>query len=395
MNRGAETVVVAAVPEARQRPVTQPLDWSGVLAQHGYVFGVDISADGERVVLADLRGNVLGRTAHVSSESPNPSPAPPDEVIARASEMMRDLLKKKDLKVREVLRIGMGFGGPVNSRLGLVRTAHGAPGWEGFPVAARMESEFDATTLLENDARLAALGELWFGVGAGGQWAAGQGSTQSPGSEQNAVPDTPPAARRTLPPIGDLVYVHWSTGVGGGIVADGRLLRGATTIAGEIGHTVVRAGGDALPCRCGGRGHLEAYVCAPALLQRAQDRWNAEGGGRNAGSASIPNTNMPPADIASLFSHAEHDDTLRQLVDEAVEMMAVTVGNLITSMNPRVAVIGGRVAREGAHLIPRIAGLARGYAMPVSAHDVTIAPAALGDEATVMGAVALALDSLR
>jgi glucokinase len=391
MNRGAETAVVAAEVEARQRPVTQPLDWSGVLAQHGYVFGVDISAEGERIVLADLRGTVLGRTAHVSSESPNPSMAPPDEVIARASALMRDLLEKKGLKVREVLRIGMGFGGPVDSRLGLVRTAHGARGWEGFPLAAKMESEFDATTLLENDARLAALGEMWFGVGAGGQWGVG--------SEQGSSSGTPQPAHRTLPPIGDLVYVHWSTGVGGGIVSDGRLLRGATTIAGEVGHTVVRTGDNALPCRCGGRGHLEAYVRAPALLQRAQDLWNSELGMRNADSFGksdsaflIPNSEFS---IATLFAHAEHDSTLQRLVDEAVEMMAVTVGNLITSMNPRVAVIGGRVAREGAHLIPRIASLARSYAMPVSAHDVTIAPAALGDEATVMGAVALALDSLR
>jgi len=376
MNRGAETAVVAAELEARQRPVTQPLDWSGVLAQHGYVFGVDISAEGERVVLADLRGTVLGRTAHVSNESPNPSMAPPDEVIARASAMMRDLLEKKGLKVREVLRIGMGFGGPVDSRLGLVRTAHGARGWEGFPVVAKMESEIDATTLLENDARLAALGEMWFGVGASGKWGVG--------SEQGASSGAPHPAHRALPPVGDLVYVHWSTGVGGGIVADGRLLRGATTIAGEVGHTVVRTGDDALPCRCGGRGHLEAYVRAPALLQRAQEML-----------ATTPRTDLPPTDIASLFAHAEHDSTLQRLVDEAVEMMAVTVANLITSMNPRMAVIGGRVAREGAHLIPRIASLASSYAMPVSAHDVTIAPAALGDEATVMGAVALALDSLR
>jgi glucokinase len=182
----------------------------------------------------------------------------------------------------------------------------------------------------------------------------------------------------------DLVYVHWSTGVGGGIVADGRLLRGATTTAGEIGHTVVHTGKDALPCRCGGRGHLEAYVRAPALLQRAQSLL-----------AGTPRTALPPGDIKSLFSQAEHDPTLRHFVEEAVEMIAVTVANLITSLNPKVAVIGGSVAREGTQIIPRIGELARRYAMPVSAQDVTVTPAVLGEEATVMGAVALALDSLR
>jgi glucokinase len=252
-----------------------------------------------------------------------------------------------------VLRIGVGFGGPVDSRLGVVRTAHDEPGWEGFPIADHIESHFDASTLLENDGRLAALGEVWFGTGGG---------------NMNT----------------DMVYIHWSTGVGGGIVADGRLLRGATTIAGEVGHTVVRTGSDALLCRCGGRGHLEAYVRAPALLQRASQLLEQS-----------PQAASPPVDILSLFERAEGNQALRSLVDEAVEMMAVTVGNLITCMNPNLAIIGGRVAREGAHLIPRIADLARSYAMPVSAQGVTIAPAALGDEATVMGAVALALDSLR
>jgi glucokinase len=380
MRKVAEATVVAVEPESQQAtreyPVTQPLDWSGVLAKQGYVFGVDISADGERVVLADLRGKVVGmRNSEFgtrnkgnasSSATSHTSFGTPDQVITGATALMRQLLKEKSVKAREVLRIGIGFGGPVDSRLGLVRTAHGAPGWEGFPLAAKIESELDAPSFLENDARLAALGELWFGIGAG----------------EKSV------SRASLPSVGDLVYVHWSTGVGGGIVVDGRLLRGASTIAGEIGHTVVRTGDDALPCRCGGRGHLEAYVRGPALLQRA----NAEWGLPNAEAVS---QSQSPVDIPSLFAQAEQDSALRRLVDEAVEMMAVTVGNLITSMNPRVAVIGGRVARDGAHLIPRIAELARGYAMPVSVQDVTIAPAALGDEATVMGAVALALDSLR
>jgi glucokinase len=181
-----------------------------------------------------------------------------------------------------------------------------------------------------------------------------------------------------------MVYIHWSTGVGGGIVADGRLVRGATTTAGEIGHTVVRTGADALPCRCGGYGHLEAYVRAPALLQRAALLL-----------AQPPRDSLPPDSVSALFEQAEHDEVLKSLVDEVVEMMAVTTGNLITSLNPNRAVIGGRVAREGAHLIPRIADLARSYALPVSAQAVTIAPASLGDDAAVMGAVALALDSLR
>lgn len=330
-----------------ERKATPLADWSGVLAHQGYVFGVDMSGDGERVVLCDLHGNAVGRASY---DRPQGEGRVPDETIARVLGMMDGLLGAHEVKAREVLRVAVGFGGPVDARSGTVRQAPGAPGWEGFSLAGKIEERFDVPTFLDNDARLAALGEVWFGAGKGD-------------------------------PECDLVYVHWSTGVGGGIVSGGRLLRGATTTAGEIGHTIVRTGGrEALPCRCGGRGHLEAYVREEALLERARAL------GTSAG---------PLEDIAALFAHAEEDASIRSLVDETVEMMAVTVGNLITSVNPSLVVIGGRVARGGAHLIPRIEELARAYAMPLSAKEVEMVPAALGEDSAVMGAVALALDSLR
>lgn len=336
------------VTEGSEYGKATPLaDWSGVLAQQGYVFGVDMSGDGERVVLCDLHGAVLGRASY---NRPLDEGRAPDETMGRVLGMMLDLLGRHEVKAREVLRVGVGFGGPVDAKRGIVRQAPGFPHWEGFPVAGNIEARFDVPTFLDNDARLAALGEVWFGAGEGN-------------------------------PECDLVYVHWSTGVGGGIVSGGRLLRGATTTAGEVGHTIVRMGGrEALPCRCGGRGHLEAYVREEALLERA----------RALGS---PAESVP--DVASLFAQAESDPSIRSLVEEAVELMAVTVGNLITFINPSLVVVGGRVAREGAHLIPRIEELARAYAMPVSAQEVKIVPAHLGEDSAVMGAVALALDSLR
>jgi glucokinase len=351
MNRGAtgrvilaEPAIAEAGPGLLSRSTPQPLEWSGVLAQKGYVFGIDISGDGERVVLADLSGNVVGR----SSATTEKSNIAPGELTERVSSMMQSLLKEHSVKPREVLRAAAGFGGPVDALRGQVRTHHDAPGWEGFPLAQKLESALDVPTYLENDARLAALGEVWFGAG-----------------------------RDTLQC--DMVYVHWSTGVGGGIVSDGKLLRGAATIAGEVGHTVVRLGDDALPCRCGGKGHLEAYIRGTALVSRAREL---------AGEGDAP------ADVAALFSQSI-DSPLQSLVDETVSLLAVTIANLITQINPNLVVIGGRVARHAGALIPRIADLALHSAMPVSAEGVRIVPAELADEATVMGAVALALDSLR
>jgi glucokinase len=341
---GQSTVAVAPATAEGKRPTIQPLDWSGVLAQQGYVFGVDISAESQRVALADVRGSVVGS----ASNGAGGLTLEPTTVVEHVTRMMRDLLQQGGIKQREVLRVGVGFGGPVDAAKGLVRRSHDAAIWNDYPLAAEIEGRFDTPTFLENDARLAALGEVWFG--------AGRDTTEC-----------------------DLVYIHWSTGVGGGIVTSGRLLSGATTIAGEIGHTAVRTGEGALPCRCGSKGHLEAYVRGPALVERSR----ALGAGRE------------PRSVADVFALANTDPEIRALVDEATHLMGVTAGNLITAINPNLLVIGGRVAREAAHLIPRIAEIAREYAMPVSMQGVEVVPTTLGDEATLMGALALALDKLR
>jgi glucokinase len=346
MDRAAahSTVATTEVTDRDKRPATQPLDWAGVLAQQGYVFGVDISAESQRVALADVRGSILA----TASDGAGALTLDPAAVVEQVSAMMQGLLESNGIKPREVLRIGMGFGGPVDAARGLVRRSHDAAAWNDYPLANEIEARLDAPTFLENDSRLAALGEVWFG--------AGRGTAEC-----------------------DLVYIHWSTGVGGGIVTGGRLLSGATTIAGEVGHTAVVTGMGALPCRCGSKGHLEAYVRGPALIERTR----ALGGGRD------------PQTVADVFALAANDAEVRDLVDEAARIVGVTAANLITSINPNILVIGGRVAREANHLMPRIAEVAHEYAMPVSMQGVEVIPTTLGDDATLMGAVALALDKLR
>lgn len=319
-------------------------NWSGVLAEQGYVIGVDISAGGERVVLSDLEGNIVARDAHLHNDGVAHRPG---EVVDRVTSMAGALLDAGSIRNREVLRIGVGFGGPVDASRGVVRRSYATPGWNDYPLAAEIERVLDVPTLLDNDARLAALGEVWFGVGR----------------------DKPSC---------DLVYLHWSTGVGGGIVSESRLLRGSTSLAGEIGHLTVRRGPDALLCRCGGKGHLEAYIRSDALIERAR----------------ALNSSTVFSSVEALFAASERDPGLRSLVDETLDMIALTLGNLSTAANPDVVVIGGRVARDCRRWIPRIADLTRIYAMPLSSADIQVVPAELGEDSGVMGTVALALESL-
>lgn len=323
--------------------------WSGVLAEQGYVIGIDISGAGERVAISNLEGEVVGRADYQHNDTVSHEPR---RVVERVTNMVTDLLEGEGIKNRSVLRAGIGFGGPVDAAKGLVRRSFFSHGWDGFPLAAEVERVLDVPTLLDNDARLAALGEVWFGAG------------------------------KKIAPC-DLVYLHWSTGVGGGIVSEGKLVRGADSVAGEIGHMTVRSGPDALPCRCGGRGHLEAYVRPAALASRAR-----------AVRPDFPDPGEQ-ATLESLVAGAESDEQLRALVDDTVDLVAITIGSVITLADPRIVVIGGRAAREAPALVDRIARQALDYAMPLAAEGVSIVPAALGDNSGVMGAVALGFESLR
>src|SRR5213596_1598011 len=125
------------------RRIVHPLDWSGVIAEQGYVLGVDISGGGERAVLADLHGRVVSRHVY---QRPHEGPQQPGEVLDRVAGMMRGLLEGKGAKSCVVLRVGVGFGGPVDARRGMVRLSHDSPGWEGFPLASRLEEAFDVPT---------------------------------------------------------------------------------------------------------------------------------------------------------------------------------------------------------------------------------------------------------
>jgi glucokinase len=150
--------------------------------------------------------------------------------------MARTFLEDAGVARDQLVRVGIGFGGPVDVENGATIVSHRMSGWERYPLRQVFEEAFDVTALVDNDARAIALGEALYGAGRG---------------------------------MRDLFYIHLSGGVGGGQVIDGQPYRGATTTAGEIGHTLVLEGGPL--CSCGGRGHLEALVSAPALIARAQE----------------------------------------------------------------------------------------------------------------------------
>jgi glucokinase len=199
-----------------------------MLTADGYVIGIEVGVRGRRVAVADLEGKV------VSQRQATTPPPDPDATIAEIDGLFRACLEEAGLRPEKLVRAGCGFSGPVDATSGVVLSSPRLDGWEGIPLGNLLEERLGLPTLVDNDARVAALGEARYGAGRGEQ---------------------------------QLAYVHLGTGLGGGLVLDGRLYRGATATAGEIGHILVNEDGPL--CSCGKPGHLEAYASGTAIVQRA------------------------------------------------------------------------------------------------------------------------------
>ena len=258
--------------------------------------------------------------------------------------------------------IGVSFGGPVDAARGRVVLSHHVPGWNDTPLRDQLQAAFGAPVSIDNDANVAALGEYEFGAGQG---------------------------------CASLLYVTVSTGVGGGWVIDcptprslrgGKIFSGADGLAGEIGHTIVDPQGP--PCICGRRGCVEIMACGPAIARDARARLNAEP------SAGAKLRALIGGDLGAVTGEVvaraanEGDELARTAMDAAARALGFGIGTAITLMNPTRVVLGGGVTKSGDRWWSEVRAAAR--ANTLSQMRVDIVPAALGDDAPLWGAIALA-----
>jgi glucokinase len=249
----------------------------------------------------------------------------------------------------QLVAIGASFGGPVDATKGVVRLSHHVPGWEDTPLRDQLQAEFGVPTAVDNDANVAALGEWRFGAGQG---------------------------------CASLLYVTVSTGIGGGWVLNGQVYSGADGMAGEIGHVIVRPGGA--ECVCGKHGCLEVEACGRAIARKMRER----SVGRYGDTAQHPGT-AEPVTGESVARAAQQGDVLAQeVMDDVARMLGVGLGGAINLMNPQRIVLGGGVTKSGERYWRIVRETARYHALPQMRVDIQ--PAALGDNAPLWGAIALA-----
>lgn len=303
----------------------------GLLGNQGHVLGIDLGSYGLRVALADLHKHTF-----VSAHADLPA-ALPDLIVDRAIDLARGLLKQAEVTSDRLVRVGVGFPGPLDLRHGTVRLAPRMEGWENYPLQDRFEQAFDAVTLIDNDANLIALGEATFGIGRGCQ---------------------------------HLFYIHLSTGVGGGAVLNGRLYHGATSIAGEIGHAVVGHGWDGT----GRPETLEELVSVQGLMQRARKH------------------GLTTSDLEAIFSDGPAG---RQVIQETVDLIATRIAQIVAVLDPEVIVLGGIVVRIGGDgFVQAIASRVNDFIAPEFTRPLRVVASMLGPDSVTIGAVAMALDSL-
>lgn len=275
-------------------------------------------------------------------QSPPQHDAPYEQATMRA-------LARQVLGGQTPRAVGVSFGGPVDAARGRVILSHHVPGWEDTPLREQLESEFGAPVRIENDANIAALGEYTLGAGQG---------------------------------CASLFYVTVSTGVGGGLVTGGKIYNGADAMAGEIGHTICDPRGPR--CVCGRRGCVEAMACGPAMARRARERLDAEPEVRTLLRAF--SDSLTAADIARAANAG--DAFAQSVLDEAARALGFGIGTAITLFNPTRVVIGGGVTKAGERWWEVVRASARANTLPQMRVDIV--PAALGDDAPLWGAVALA-----
>ena len=306
----------------------------GVLGNQGYILGMDIGSHGSRAALIDLHSH----TYHCAHRAVSTGSA--DAIVTDAITLAHELLAEHGVTPDRVVRVGVGFAGPVDARSGVVHLSHRMAGWEKFPLKERIEDAFGAVTLLDNDANLIALAEATFGVGRDVQ---------------------------------DLFYLHLSSGVGGGLVLDGRLYHGATTTAGEVGHAVV---GPIDPQHPQGPPHtLEQHVSIQSLLARAAE------------------LGLQTDLLSEIFGTSPLG---RQVVAEAADLLAVRLSQIVALIDPQIIVLGGVVTRSGGDaFLTAIEERMRTYTASLVEKPVEIVASVLGFESVAIGGLALALESMR
>jgi len=309
--------------------------------------GVDVGGTNIKIASVNRTGRVLARGVIDTIPADGPEAA-----LGRVARAIPSLVGR-----RVIDAVGVGCAGLIDRRRGRLLASPNLKEWEDSPIRRIARRVFGVYTIVDNDATSAAYGEYRCGANRGCR---------------------------------HLVFITLGTGVGGGIISDGRVIRGAASYGGEVGHITVNPDGPR--CRCGSRGCLEAYAGSYGLRRRVGELLAQRRSRYLTRWVGVERRRVTPRLIMEAARRG--DSVGRRIAREMGEHLGVAVATLVNLFNPEVVVIGGGVSGSFDLISPHIERVVARRAFAASAAMVRIERSALGNDATAVGAAMFARDAL-
>ncbi len=303
--------------------------------------GIDVGGTNVKIALVNDKGNIL-----YSNSVPTRAEMGYEYTVNNIKQAIRDLIT--ETKVTNIEGIGFDFPGQIDYQRGIVRLAPNIPGWVNIPISEIIEKEFGISTRIDNDVHCAALGELKFGAGKGCE---------------------------------NFICMTVGTGIGSGIVINGKLVRGASNAAGELGHIKLQMNSGPL-CGCGDYGCLEAFASGPSIVAMAEEY--ILGGKSTKYREMSSGGEITPYIVAEAAKQG--DPVARRIFTTIGEYIGIGLTSVVNLLNPEKIIIGGGVADAGEILLEPIRNTIKKRAMLVAGQAVEIVPAKLANTAGVIGA---------
>jgi len=311
--------------------------------------GIDVGGTNIKIALISNKGEIL-----YSNTFPTRAEMGYVYTVSNIKQAINDLMSETKSSKSNIESIGFGFPGQIDYKNGVVRNSTNVPGWNNVEIADIIKTEFGIPAFIDNDVRCATLGELKYGAGKGAE---------------------------------NLVCITVGTGIGSGLVINGKLVRGASNAAGEIGHIKLSMNDGPL-CGCGDFGCFEAYASGPSIVAMAEEYIK---GGKSTMYREMANGSEITPYIVSKAAE-EGDAVAKQIFKQIGHYIGIGLSSVINLLNPEKVIIGGGVSAAGDLLFNPIRETINERAMKIAREAVEIVPAELGNTAGVIGA-SLLMDS--
>ena len=321
-------------------------------AEAGALLVAELGATSLAVGVSDLAGDLL-----VQHEEPFDIGRGPREALDRVGDLFDMVLDQRGIPRASLWGIGLGVPGPVEFSTGRPISPPIMPGWHTYSIRQHLGKRFGLPVWVDNDVNLMALGELRSGHIQGAR---------------------------------NMVYVKIGTGIGAGIVCEGRLYRGEQGCAGDIGHVAVREGSD-IVCSCGKTGCLEALAGGAAL---ARDGTLAAESGQSPYLASVLDEGREMTAEEITKSAQRGDPMSRELLLRSGRLVGEVLATIVNLFNPALILVGGGVAAAGDFLLASIRENVYRFSLPLATRDLQISFSPLGDQAGLRGAAAMVTDEV-